>query len=78
VLNEHSGFGSANAAPTASAVVKYWLELKAQDAAERAGPVPPPPAPAPPPPTKPAAPRAPEKAKLGEGAARAVRGGAHA
>src|SRR5512138_51944 len=38
VLNEHSGFGATNAAPTASAVVKKWLELQAQDAAERAGP----------------------------------------
>jgi penicillin-binding protein 2 len=37
VLNEHSGFGSSNAAPTASAVVKYWLELKKQDEMERAG-----------------------------------------
>ncbi len=50
VLNEHSGFGASNAAPTASALVKSWLELKAEDAAERAGPVAPPapgPAPAP-------------------------------
>ncbi|HEY6100203.1 MAG TPA: penicillin-binding protein 2, partial [Anaeromyxobacter sp.] len=39
VLNEHSGFGASKAAPTASALVKYYLELKAQDAAERAGPV---------------------------------------
>jgi penicillin-binding protein 2 len=78
VLNEHSGFGSSNAAPTAAAVVKHWLELKAQDAAERAGPVQ---APAPPPspaPSKPAAPDAPEKPKLGKGAARAARGGARA
>jgi penicillin-binding protein 2 len=44
VLNEHSGFGSTNAAPTASALVKYWLELQAQDALERAG-VPRPPEP---------------------------------
>lgn len=78
VLNEHSGFGSSNAAPTAAAVVKHWLELKAQDAAERAGPVQ---APAPPPspaPSTPAAPDAPEKPKLGKGAARAARGGARA
>lgn len=78
VLNEHSGFGSSNAAPTAAAMVKHWLELKAQDAAERAGPVQ---APAPPPspvPSKPAAPAAPEKPKLGNGAARAARGGARA
>jgi len=78
VLNEHSGFGSSNAAPTAAAVVQHWLELRAQDAAERAGPVVPPPAPSPPPPAKPAAPRAPETGKLGEGAARAARGGARA
>jgi penicillin-binding protein 2 len=38
VLNEHSGFGSTNAAPTAAGVVKKWFELQAQDAAERAGP----------------------------------------
>jgi penicillin-binding protein 2 len=37
VLNEHSGFGSTNAAPTALAVIRKWMELKAQDAAERAG-----------------------------------------
>ena len=37
VLNEHSGFGASNAAPTASAVVKYWLDLQKQDALERAG-----------------------------------------
>ena len=35
VLNEHSGFGASNAAPTASAIVKKWLELKEQDARER-------------------------------------------
>jgi len=53
VLNEHSGFGASNAAPTASAVVKRWLDLRKQDEEERAGsPHPagqgPPPAPAPP------------------------------
>jgi penicillin-binding protein 2 len=37
VLNEHSGFGSTNAAPTAMAVINKWMELKAQDAAERSG-----------------------------------------
>jgi penicillin-binding protein 2 len=78
VLNEHSGFGASRAAPTASAVVQKWLELKAQDAAERAGPLP---APAPPPPATPARPaspaRGPEEPKLGEGADRGVRGAAH-
>jgi penicillin-binding protein 2 len=74
VLNEHSGFGSSNAAPTAAALVTKFFELKAQDAAERAGPPaePPPaaapPAPAPPPPALPAAHEVP---KLG--AARAAR-----
>jgi penicillin-binding protein 2 len=81
VLNEHSGFGSSNAAPTASAIVKRWLELKAEDAAERAGPVPdagPAPRPAPAP-VNPGAPtRAPEQPKLGTGAARAVRGASRA
>ncbi|MFT3916930.1 MAG: penicillin-binding protein 2 [Anaeromyxobacteraceae bacterium] len=37
VLNEHSGFGASNAAPTAVEVVKAWVRLKAQDDAERAG-----------------------------------------
>jgi penicillin-binding protein 2 len=49
VLNEHSGFGASNAAPTASALVRKWLELKAQDRAEQrgtAGPRPVPEAPA--------------------------------
>jgi penicillin-binding protein 2 len=32
VLNEHSGFGSSNAAPTASALIKKYFELKQQDA----------------------------------------------
>jgi penicillin-binding protein 2 len=66
VLNEHSGFGASKAAPTASAVVKHWLELQAQDAAERAGPAPAPAAPPAPPPAKPSGPpSAPEKPKLG-------------
>jgi penicillin-binding protein 2 len=67
VLNEHSGFGSSNAAPTAAALVKKYLELKAQDAAERAGPAAEPaPAPAPtPPPAPPALPAATEHPKLG-------------
>ena len=53
VLNEHSGFGASNAAPTAAALVRKWLELKQEDARERDGsnrpavapPVTPPPAP---------------------------------
>jgi penicillin-binding protein 2 len=71
VLNEHSGFGASNAAPTASAVVRKWFELKAQDEAERAGPAseaparPPPARPAPPP----AVPAAHERPKLGRAAA---------
>ncbi len=79
VLNEHSGFGSSKAAPTASAVVRRWLELRAEDAAERAGPAPQPPPPAdPPPPTRSPVPTrgagAAEPPKLG--AARAHAGGA--
>jgi penicillin-binding protein 2 len=64
VLNEHSGFGSANAAPTASAVVKRYFELKQEDARARAGPAASPevPAdraiPAAPPPAEPVAPAA--------------------
>jgi penicillin-binding protein 2 len=68
VLNEHSGFGASNAAPTASALVKQYFELKAQDEAERAGPVPPaapPAAPPSPPPSRPAPPAAVEKPALG-------------
>jgi penicillin-binding protein 2 len=78
VLNEHSGFGASNAAPTASAVVRRWLELKAEDAAERAGPLPPAAAPPtlPPSPAPPGA--APEKPKLGKGAARAIGGAGRA
>jgi penicillin-binding protein 2 len=53
VLNEHSGFGASNAAPTASAVVKKWLELRAQDEAERKGSARPAPQ-APPPAARPA------------------------
>jgi penicillin-binding protein 2 len=59
VLNEHSGFGAANAAPTAKALLKAWFELKAQDDAERAGAPAPAPAPAPPrtaPPARPGKP----------------------
>jgi len=37
VLNEHSGFGSSNAAPTAVGLIKKYMELKAQDEAEHAG-----------------------------------------
>src|SRR5512142_2902179 len=37
VRNEHSGFGSTNAAPTAIGVIKKYMELKAQDAAVAAG-----------------------------------------
>ncbi|HZZ83520.1 MAG TPA: penicillin-binding protein 2 [Anaeromyxobacteraceae bacterium] len=35
VLNEHAGFGASNAAPTASAVVKYWFDLQKQDQAAK-------------------------------------------
>jgi len=37
VLNEHSGFGASNAAPTAAAVMRYYFQLKRADALERAG-----------------------------------------
>ena len=46
VLNEHSGFGASNAAPTAAAIIRYYFQLKRQDAMERAGaPFGPPPPP---------------------------------
>jgi penicillin-binding protein 2 len=47
VLNEHSGFGASNAAPTAAAVVRRWLELREQDARDRQGSAPPTAAPPP-------------------------------
>jgi penicillin-binding protein 2 len=74
VLNEHSGFGATNAAPTAMALIRKFMELKASDAAERAGPAAAPAAPPAdgPPATLPARPApaapAPEKPKLGGGA----------
>ncbi|HUK65276.1 MAG TPA: penicillin-binding protein 2 [Anaeromyxobacteraceae bacterium] len=48
VLNEHSGFGASNAAPTASAVVRRYFELKLEDEMVKSGmpaygPPPPPP-----------------------------------
>jgi len=69
VLNEHSGFGASNAAPTASAVVRKWLELKEQDArdrgaADRPSAEPRPPA-AEPPPEAPGRPAKPARAGLG-------------
>ena len=46
VLNEHSGFGASNAAPTAAAIIRFYFQLKRQDAMERAGaPFGPPPPP---------------------------------
>lgn len=39
VLNEHSGFGASNAAPTASALVRKYFDLKAADAAAKTGTV---------------------------------------
>jgi penicillin-binding protein 2 len=65
VLNEHSGFGSSNAAPTAAALIRKYFEVKAEDAAERAGPPaePSPPAEAPAVPPAPPAPK--QQPKLG-------------
>jgi len=69
VLNEHSGFGSSNAAPTAAAVVRKWLELKEEDARAREGvqrpAVAPPAAPPPAPPPSPARPQKPARAGAG-------------
>jgi penicillin-binding protein 2 len=67
VLNEHSGFGSSNAAPTAAAVVRKWLELKEEDARAREGVqrpavAPPPATPPPPPPPSPVRPQKPARA----------------
>ncbi|HET9551414.1 MAG TPA: penicillin-binding protein 2 [Anaeromyxobacteraceae bacterium] len=65
VLNEHSGFGSSNAAPTAAALVKAYFEIKAQDEAERAGAPAPRPAPPPAPEQKAAPPGRADRPKLG-------------
>jgi penicillin-binding protein 2 len=73
VLNEHSGFGASNAAPTASAVVKRWLELKKQDEMERAG-APRGPGSPPPPPSEPPVPAGPERRKPAAAGARAAAG----
>ncbi|MBS1110944.1 MAG: peptidoglycan glycosyltransferase, partial [Anaeromyxobacteraceae bacterium] len=70
VLNEHSGFGSSNAAPTAAALVKKWLELKEEDAraredVQRPAASPPAPAPQPPPPAAPGKVEKPARADVG-------------
>jgi penicillin-binding protein 2 len=65
VLNEHSGFGSTNAAPTAVELVRSYFKLKAQDEAERGGVAPEPPRPLPPAPSPPALPGPAERPKLG-------------
>jgi penicillin-binding protein 2 len=63
VLNEHSGFGAANAAPTAGAVIKAFFETRAQDEVERSGSSLRPAAPKAAPPRPPASPdRPPERA----------------
>ncbi len=75
VLNEHSGFGSTNAAPTAIELVRSYFKFKAQDAAERGGPVPEPPPGPRPVPSPPASPGAVDRPKLG--ATPAPAGGDH-
>jgi penicillin-binding protein 2 len=66
VLNEHSGFGSTNAAPTAIELVRSYFKFKAQDAVERGGPAAEPPPPGPRPvPSPPASPGAVDRPKLG-------------
>ena len=76
VLNEHSGFGASNAAPTAAAVVRRWLELREEDARARQGAAPPAAAPAPPPSDAPPEPpgRAPRPARAAAGAGGGGRG----
>ena len=59
VLNEHSGFGSTNAAPTATALIRKWLELQEEDARAREGAQRPATAPAPAAPPSPAPPAPP-------------------
>jgi penicillin-binding protein 2 len=76
VLNEHSGFGASNAAPTAAALVKKWLELREEDARERDGskrPAVAPPAAPPPAPKPPGRPEKPARARV-DGAPGAPRG----
>jgi penicillin-binding protein 2 len=68
VLNEHSGFGASNAAPTAAGIVRKWLELKEQDARDRDGAnrpaASPPPVVVPPPAPPPGRPEKPARAFL--------------
>jgi penicillin-binding protein 2 len=66
VLNEHSGFGSTNAAPTAVELVRAYFKLKAQDAAERGGVAPEAPRIQPPAPSPPARPGPADPPKLGK------------
>lgn len=76
VLNEHSGFGAANAAPTAGALIKAFFQLKAQDEAERAGPSGRAPAlPGPPQPPRQAPPGHADRPTLGAAPPRAPAGG---
>ncbi len=76
VLNEHSGFGSTNAAPTAVELVRSYFKLKAKDEAERGGAPSEAPRARPPAPSPPAAPGAgAERPTLGNGPP--AGGGAH-
>jgi penicillin-binding protein 2 len=70
VLNEHSGFGSVNAAPTAIELVKSYFKLKAQDEAERAAPGGEAPRAPPPVPGPPAQPGRADRPQLGAGPSR--------
>lgn len=68
VLNEHSGFGSTNAAPTAVELVRSYFKLKAQDEAERGGVAPEAPRVRPPASPPPAQPGSADRPKLGTAA----------
>jgi penicillin-binding protein 2 len=65
VLNEHAGFGASNAAPTALALIRRYLELKKEDAGQGGPQAAPATAPAatPPPSRSPVAPASPPPAR---------------
>jgi penicillin-binding protein 2 len=65
VINEHAGYGSSAAAPTAMAVIQAFFEEKKEDEAAHAGPEATPPPAAPAPDEQPAPPPPPKKKELG-------------
>jgi penicillin-binding protein 2 len=77
VLNEHSGFGGVQAAPTAAALIKTYFQLKAQDEVERAGSTGAPTAPPPKAPPPASSPARPDRPTMGARPAAATGGARH-